>query len=142
MEDYNYILQLIRYSITTDLECKDYQLNEEKNLITFTYAGVSFVCLYEKEDPYYVRILVPKIDTINDQTPNRLYQHLLALNARFKTGKFIVIDNALWIAAEVMLAGTTRISPVIFSLVNMLVHMRVDYAKYKTEQIQSQDNKQ
>ena len=141
MEDYNYILQLIRYCITNDLGCKDYKLNEEGNVITFEYRDVSFVCLYEKEDPYYVRILIPNIDTLNEQTSIQTYQQLLALNARFKTGKFILVDGALWISAEVMLSGNTRISPVIFSLVNMLVHMREDYARYIIEQTQPQENK-
>ena len=140
MEDYNYIFQLIRYSITTDLGCQDYKLNEDGNMITFTYRDVSFVCLYEKEDPYQVRILIPNVDTLNEQTSIQTYQQLLTLNARFKTGKFILIESALWISAEVMLAGNTRISPVISSLVNMLVHMREDYAAYVTGNSQPQNN--
>lgn len=140
MEDYNLILQMIRYCITKDLMCNEYKINDEQNTITFTYKDVSFVCFYEKDDPYYIRILIPEIDTICDHTTVEIYKYILELNARFKTGKFILIDNALWISAEVMLSGNTRIPPVLFTLVNLLIHMRDEYALFIKDKVLAENN--
>lgn len=128
MEDYTYISQMIKQCIITELGCADFAKDEANNLISFTYHSLSYICIYDAKDPYYLRIIIPNIDILNKNTDNKDLYKILELNAKFKTGKFIAVDNTLWVVAEIMLTGVTRVTQTFFELVNLLEHMRSEYA--------------
>lgn len=141
MEDYAYISQLIKQCIIAELGCSDYKMDEENNFISFTYQDISYVCFYDAKEPFYLRIMIPNIDTFDINIDNsRTFLQILKMNTQFKTGKFIIVENVLWIAAEVMLTGTTRITKTFYALVNLLLHMRSEYATY-INNISKEENK-
>ncbi|MBO5673842.1 MAG: hypothetical protein J6S09_06095 [Paludibacteraceae bacterium] len=132
MEDYTYISQIITQCIITELGCTDFVKDEANNLISFTYHSLSYICIYDAKDPYYLRIIIPNIDMLNQNTENKYLHKILELNAKFKTGKFITVENALWVVAEIMLTGVTRVTQTFVDLVNLLEHMRSEYAMLLT----------
>ncbi len=131
-EDYQYISQNIIQCITSELGCEKYTKTENGSIL-FTYHNLAYLCINDINDPFYLRIILPNIDDIN-KTDNKFLLKLLELNAKFKVGKFVVMENSIWVVAEVILTGTTRMMQTFVDLVSLLEQMRSEYAEYvKTE---------
>lgn len=135
--DYNTVFNSIKQSLITDLGCDNFESKPEKGTIAFEYKQLHYYCVYTQQDPSYMRILLPRIDSIREGMTPEVYQKMLEFNASYKVAKITLMNNeSLWIAAEIFLTGTTNLSETIVRIVNLLYGMRNEYSQYINNVIQ------
>lgn len=125
--EYITVLDTIKKCIASDLGSSSFQV--EKNRIIFKCNNITYMCIYEKEEPNYLQVLVPSIDTTDHITSTETYEEILELNAKYKNAKFIIINKSIWIASELFLTGQEYIAEALVVMVRILEVMRSEYAK-------------
>lgn len=125
--EYSTVIEIIKKCIVTDLGCSSYKMDDD-NLI-FTCNSVTYVCVYVKNEPNYLRVVVPNIDSIEHITTTETYEKILRLNAKYKNVKFTIVNNSLWISSEIFLTGSDVITEAFVAMVKLLEIMRGEYAK-------------
>lgn len=127
--DYNITLNTIKKCLVSDLECTDFRA-EKGGPLEFTLNGIHYLCFYEHEDENYLRIVIPNIYNINSETKAELLKHALELNGLYKNAKFIIVNDSVWIAAEIFLTGDVYFKEVIVVMVRILDVMYNQYADF------------
>lgn len=72
----------------------------EGSSILFKQNNLYYVFLYDKDNPNYFRLLLPKIagyEHVNEAELNKL---ALEASAEYKVAKLVVIDNQIWASFE------------------------------------------
>lgn len=72
----------------------------EGSSILFKRNNLYYVYLYDNDNPYYFRLLLPRItdyDNINEAELNKM---ALEASAEYKIAKLVVIDNQIWASFE------------------------------------------
>ena len=127
--EYNITLNTIKKCLVSDLECTDFRA-EKGEPLRFTLNGIHYLCFYEPEEENYLRIVIPNIDNVTAETKTELLKHALELNGMYKNAKFVVVNNSVWIAAEIFLTGDVYVKEVIVVMVRILEVMYNQYADF------------
>ena len=98
--------------------------------MTFTCNNVTYLCVYTPNEPNYLRIVVPNIDTADHITSVDTCMEILRLNAKYKNVKFVLVEQSLWVASEIFLTGQNMLKEAFVVMVRLLEIMRKDYANY------------
>lgn len=79
-------------------------LDQAQTLLSFQQNDINFLFSYRRrQDPTYVRIMIPNIGTL-DTDDNQELIRICQLTSEYKVGKFILEeDNQIWIVAEAFL---------------------------------------
>ena len=84
------------------LTIKDYKFSVDENFVTFKYKNWNIV-LVSDDDPYYFRLVLPRLVTITDDNANALMRYVLNLSADYKVAKAVVFQNDVWLLFEAIL---------------------------------------
>lgn len=75
--------------------------NKSDDSIAFSYNGLNYLFVYDNNDPYYLRLLLPNVINVEDfKDKGNLNDVINDYNSKFKTVKLIIIDNSLWFSIE------------------------------------------
>ena len=86
-----------------DLTIKDYQFSVDDNFITFKHNGWNMV-LVSDNDPYYFRLVLPRLISITDENANALMKKALFLSGEYKVAKAVLFQDDIWIFFEEILS--------------------------------------
>ena len=68
--------------------------------ISFEYNGLSYLFVSDKNDPYYIRLILPNIENINNADEIDVYKNINQYNNKFKAVKMSVVENSIWLSIE------------------------------------------
>lgn len=68
--------------------------------ISFEYNGLSYLFVSDKNDPYYIRLILPNIENINNADEIDVYKNINWYNNKFKAVKMSVVENSIWLSIE------------------------------------------
>lgn len=85
------------------LTIKNYQFSVDNDFITFKHDGWNMV-LVSDNDPYYFRLVLPRLISITDENANALMKQSLLLSGEYKVAKAVLFQNDIWIFFEEILS--------------------------------------
>ena len=88
-----------------------------KDIVSFRSDGLNFVCQFYDDDPYYFRLMLPRIDKKDSDS---LQQITSSINLRFKVAKLIDVGGEPWLVAESFVYSSENGELLIARLVRLL----------------------
>lgn len=80
--------------------------------MSFSLNGLNFICDTTDTDPYFLRLQLPRINSVDAQIDN-IYDDIQQLNRSFKVSKIVKgKDGLLWVVADVFVYSTENIDSV------------------------------
>ncbi len=78
------------------------ELQESPNSssIIFRQNNLFYVYLFDSDNPYYFRLLLPRIADYSNINEAELNKMALEASAEYKIAKFVVIENQIWASFE------------------------------------------
>lgn len=76
--------------------------NIDDNVIAFEAENLNMLFAIDSEDKSYIRILVPKIDSVLELEKDD-WCKLAEINSNYKVAKIVQIGNDLWITCELFI---------------------------------------
>ena len=97
--------------------------------ISFEYNGLSYLFVSDKSDPYYIRLILPNIENINNANEINVYKNINQYNNKFKAVKMSVVGNSIWLSIEQFLYSRENSNNLFFRLMKILETVITDYRK-------------
>lgn len=85
------------------LTIKDYHFSVDDDFVKFKYNNWNIV-LVSDNDPYYLRLVLPRLATITDDKANALMRKALSLSGEYKVAKAVVFKDDIWLIFEEILS--------------------------------------
>lgn len=103
--------------------------NTTDETISFEYNGLSFLFVSDKSDPYYMRLILPNIENIDNANEIDVYKKINHYNNKFKAIKMSVVENSIWILVEQFLYSRENANNLFFRLMKILETVITEYRK-------------
>lgn len=87
-----------------------------EHMLLFYKDKLYYAYVYDQENPYYFRLILPYIADYNGQYDAELNKYALELAAEYKVGKLIVVDGKMWAAFEQLILDTDANNDVIYKM--------------------------
>lgn len=99
--------------------------------ILFKYNNLNYVFVYDVEEPYYFRLLLPRISDCNDGNDIGLYRYALELSNKYKVGKMVIINNSIWVSFEQIVMNPNADNDFIYDMaIRVLSSFRKSFSQY------------
>lgn len=95
--------------------------------ISFEYNGWSYLFVSDKSDPYYIRLILPNIENINNANEIDVYKIINQYNNRFKAVKMRVVENSIWLSIEQFLYSRENSNNLFLRLMKILETVITEY---------------
>lgn len=105
--------------------------NTTDETISFEYNGLSFLFVSDKSDPYYMRLILPNIENIDNANEIDVYKKINHYNNKFKAIKMSVVENSIWILVEQFLYSRENANNLFLRLMKILETVITEYRKYQ-----------
>ena len=110
-------------------------VNNNFNLLQFNVDGLNYLAEYNSDDdPSYFRIMLPYIDSFNDEMTNDSMDKMLRISTSYKVGKVILIDRSVWLSAEIFIGDKSTASVILPRMVYLLRDMLNAYREDLTNE--------
>lgn len=76
------------------------QESPDSSSIIFRHKNLYYVYLYDSDNPYYFRLLLPRIADYSNINEGDLNKMALEISAEYKIAKLVVIENQIWASFE------------------------------------------
>ena len=76
------------------------QSSSDSSSIIFRHNNLYYVYIYDSDNPYYFRLLLPRIADYSNIDEAKLNKMALEASAEYKIAKFVVIENQIWASFE------------------------------------------
>lgn len=97
--------------------------------ISFEYNGLSYLFVSDKNDPYYIRLILPNIENINNADEIDVYKNINWYNNKFKAVKMSVVENSIWLSIEQFLYSRENSNNLFFRLMKILETVITEYRR-------------
>lgn len=97
--------------------------------ISFEYNGLSYLFVSDKNDPYYIRLILPNIENINNADEIDVYKNINWYNNKFKAVKMSVVENSIWLSVEQFLYSRENSNNLFFRLMKILETVITEYRR-------------
>lgn len=98
--------------------------------ISFEYNGLSYLFVSDKSDPYYIHLILPNIENINNADEIDVYKNINYYNNKFKVVKMSVVENSIWLSIEQFLYSRENSNNLFFRLMRILETVITEYRYY------------
>lgn len=85
------------------LTIKNYSFSVDEKFITFKHNNWN-ILLISDDDPYYFRLVLPRLITLTDDNANALMKKALSLSGEYKVAKAVAFQNDIWLLFEEILS--------------------------------------
>jgi hypothetical protein len=99
--------------------------------ISFEYNGLSYLFVSDKNDPYYIRLILPNIENINNTNEIDVYKNINQYNNKFKAVKMSVVENSIWLSIEQFLYSRENSNNLFFRLMKILETVITEYRSHQ-----------
>lgn len=96
------------------------------DVLKFSFKQFHFMCSAEGGEPIYLQLILPYM-TKAENTRSELIKKAMELNGEYRVGKFQLVDGALWLSAEILIADSTQIELIFSRLITILTIMGNEY---------------
>lgn len=93
----------LRQAFIKHLEIRDISYDDKDNLLLFSYEGWRFALMYDEAEPYYFRLAIPRVASINQSTDSALLRNALSLSRDYKVAKAVISQDEIWLFFETFL---------------------------------------
>lgn len=76
------------------------QESSDNSSIIFRQNNLFYVYLFDSDNPYYFRLLLPRIADYSNINEAELNKMALEASAEYKIAKFVLIENQIWASFE------------------------------------------
>lgn len=97
--------------------------------ISFEYNGLSYLFVSDKSAPYYIRLILPNIENINNANEIDVYKNINQYNNKFKAVKMSVVENSIWLSVEQFLYSRENANSLFFRLMKILETVITEYRR-------------
>lgn len=123
-EFYKYI------SSSNNISIKD----KDENTISFENNGLNYLFVYDKSDPFYIRLMLPKIIDI-DAFKGNVHTMINDYNTKYKAIKLTIISESLWLSIEQFVYSKDRLADLFSRMISILEtvfsNIKSDYLQQK-----------
>lgn len=106
---------------------------EKSGSLKFSVNGLNFICDTTDSDPYFLRLQLPRINSVDAQIDN-LSDDIQQLNRSFKVTRIVKgTDGFLWVIADIFVYSTENIDNVFERLIKAMTEMINDYYNLERE---------
>ena len=102
--------------------------------VSIEYNGYSFLFVSDKSDPYYMRLILPNIENINEVDDLDVYKIINQYNNKFKAVKMSVVKNSIWLSVEQFLYSRENANSLFLRLMKILETVIAEYRNQKPVQ--------
>lgn len=100
----------------------------------FSISGMQFLAEYDSaQDPTYFRLMLPAIDTIDDNNEIQLLRHATNITTKYKVGKIIRLGDSLWITIDNFVYGEWDANPLFARDIAVARDMLNDYRNLQND---------
>lgn len=83
--------------------------NDDDITISFMYNNLFYIFVYDKDDPYYFRLMLPNVLHIQEDKLSIL-DRINKENTKFKVAKSLIINGNVWISIEQFVYSMEKIN--------------------------------
>lgn len=121
-------------SFRTYLSGIEADIKESKEaFIIFEKWGLQFLFAIEASDPSYFRIMLPNIANIKEDNKQEINEIVNLENSKFKLAKAIIVEQQVWISAELFVYSKEGINSLFDRILNLLKEVIIDFKKNLTK---------
>lgn len=74
---------------------------EEEISVFFNYSDLNYLFVFDENDPFYFRLILPNIMSMNEDNSEKIYKVINSTNLKFKVVKTTISgNNNIWISIE------------------------------------------
>lgn len=99
----------------------------DDDVIEFVAENLNMLFAIDREDKSYIRILVPKIDSVSKLSKEE-WSNIAEINSNYKVAKIVKIGNDLWITCELFIYSRYLLEEILFS--RMILACKTIYEAY------------
>lgn len=94
------------------LNIKGIDIQKEDDItISFTFNGLFYIFVHDKNDPYYFRLILPNVLHIQEKgNRSSILDRINDGNTKFKVAKSLIINDNVWISIEQFVYSMERIN--------------------------------
>ncbi len=81
--------------------------DRSRDLILFDKDDLHFIMVNESSDPSYFRLLLPKVEAINENNKNNINKKCLKVSTDIKVAKAVEVDDYIWLSVEMFITSVT-----------------------------------
>ncbi len=100
----------------------------EQDTISFQYKELFFLFAIDETDPYYIRLILPNIATL-DNLKEGIVAHVMVndYNSKFKTVKMCLWNNFIWLSIEQFIYSKEKATELFSRMINILVSVITEF---------------
>lgn len=98
-------------------------IDKGEDSIVFEYKELHYFFVYDPNDPYYIRLMLPNIISKEDFEKKQninINDVINNYNTDFKAIKLIIVDNSLWLSIEQFVYSKDNIRQLFTRLISIL----------------------
>ena len=77
------------------------QNEKDSTAIYFERNGLQYIFSYDKNDPYYFRVILPNILKVTSENKLKILELINSINLKFKVAKSVIVnDENVWVSVE------------------------------------------
>ena len=123
------IKEFTNFLSSSDIEYKD----GNDGTVTFGYNGLNFLFVSEKNDPNYVRIILPNIAMVDSSKDKaQAFEYANEYNQKYKAIKMTVTENSIWLSIEQFLYSHENARELFKRMIGILVAVIEDFRNNHT----------
>ena len=90
--------------------------------IAFRYQMKNYLFLDNDDDPSFFQLVMPGICDVNDDNRTRVHLAMDAMNASVKVAKAAIINDSVWLFAELLIDSTPELGDIVPRALGILQH--------------------
>lgn len=100
----------------------------EQDTISFQYKELFFLFAIDETDPYYIRLILPNIATLDNLKEGIVvYDMVNDYNSKFKTVKMCLWNNFIWLSIEQFIYSKEKETELFSRMINILVSVITEF---------------
>ncbi len=103
-------------------------IKEDQTGISFEYGGFKYLFVVDENDPFYFRLILPNVLSINTGVQSVIYGVINVINKNYKAVKVFVNDDAnIWISVEEFIHSKENIYDLFKRIIELLKIVIADF---------------
>ncbi len=103
-------------------------IKEDQTGISFEYGGFKYLFVVDENDPFYFRLILPNVLSINTGDQSVIYEVINVINKNYKAVKVFVNDDAnIWISVEEFIYSKENIYDLFKRIIELLKIVIADF---------------
>lgn len=107
---------------------------KDESSISFENKEINYLFVYDKSDPFYIRLVLPRIIDVSDFNTD-IHAMINDYNTKYKAIKLTIVNDSLWLSIEQFVYSKDKLADLFARMISILeivfLNIKEDYLKHK-----------